>query len=276
MLPMAPDPLAPEAPPAVEPAAPVERPSPPVDQVPASTIRRAFWLALTVAISLGFALRASRAALINPLVVHDDVRQHVFWVPRLHQPALFANDWIADYYQSQAPAGYRAVYWLLTLGVDAITASKLLPLALTVVLAVATFALGLALWRRPAAAALGSTLLAWSVWHYDDVASATPRAYALPLLTIQLAALASGRWWLALAVLPIQALFYPLGCALSVVTLGLWLLWDERPHHPSPLPEGEGAGDEGPDLASPLARAKARLAGRGDTAGARAGRAGAA
>ena len=247
---MAPETLAPEAPPAIGRAVSVERPSLSGDHAAAPSVRRAFWLALTVAISLGFALRASRPALINSLVVHDDVRQHVFWVPRLHDPALFADDWIAEYYQAQAPAGYQAVYWLLTLGMDAVMASKLLPLGLTVVVAAASFALGLALWRRPAAAALGSTLLAWSVWHYDDVASATPRAYALPLLTIQLAALAFGRWWLALAVLPIQAVFYPLGCALSVVTLGLWVLWE--PLTPAlsqgerraglPLPPGERLG----------------------------------
>jgi hypothetical protein len=190
--------------------------------------RRAFWLVLTIVVCLGFAVRVSRPALVNPLVVHDDVRQHVFWVPRLHDPALFAGDWIADYYESQSPAAYRAVYWLATLAVDAILASKIIPLVLTVVLAVAAFALGRALWRRDDAAALGAVLLGWCVWQYDDVASATPRAYALPLLTIQLAALAAGRWRLALLVLPIQAVFYPLGCPLPVVTMGLWALWRAR------------------------------------------------
>ena len=188
-------------------------------------LRQAFWLALTVAVSLGFALRVSRPALVNPLVIHDDVRQHVFWVPRLHDPALFAGDWIADYYQAQAPVGYLTVYWLATLAADAVLVSKLLPIVLTLVLAAAGFGLGWALWKRSDAAALGAILLTWSVWHYDDVASATPRAYALPLLTIQLAALASGRWWLALAVLLLQAIFYPLGCALAVVTMGLWAIW---------------------------------------------------
>src|SRR5436190_20163147 len=114
--------LAPEPPTAVEP----RRPEPRLLASPRA--QRAFWLLLTVIVSLGIALRVSRPALVNPLVVHDDVRQHVFWVPRLHDPALFAGDWIADYYEAQAPAGYRAVYWLLTLGVDAVQASKLLPL----------------------------------------------------------------------------------------------------------------------------------------------------
>jgi hypothetical protein len=203
------------------------------DQPPASRVRLVFWLALTIAICLGFALRTSRPALLNPLVIHDDVRQHVFWVPRLHDPSLFPNDWIADYYQSQAPVGYQAVYWLATLAVDAVLASKLLPLVLTVVLAVAGFALAWSLWRRAEAAALSSILLAWSVWQYDDLASATPRAYALPLLTIQLTALVSGRWWLALAMLPVQAVFYPLGCALAVVTLGLWVLWTNLTPQPA-------------------------------------------
>jgi hypothetical protein len=149
-------------------------------------------------------------------------------VPRLHDPTLFADDWIADYYQSQAPAGYQAVYWLATLVVDATLASKLLPLALTLALALAGFWLGQALWGRSDAATLGTTLLLWSVWQYDDIASATPRAYALPLLTFQLAALAAGRRRLALAVLPLQAIFYPLGCALAVVTMGLWTVWRLR------------------------------------------------
>src|SRR4051794_14286941 len=187
--------------------------------------RLAFWLALTIIVSLGFAIRVSRPALTNPLVVHDDVRQHVFWVPRLHDPALFAGDWIADYYESQAPAGYRAVYWIVTLATDAVQASKLLPLGLTVILTVAMFWLGMALWRRVDAAALSAVLLVWSAWQYDDVASATPRAYVLPLLAIQLAALAAGRWRLALLVLPVQAVFYPLGCPLAVVTMGMWALW---------------------------------------------------
>ena len=188
-------------------------------------LQQGFWLALALAISVGFGLRTSRPALVSPLVVHDDVRQHVFWVPRLHDPTLFAGDWIAGYYQSQAPIGYQAVYWVATLFTDAITVTKILPLVLTAVLAAAAFWLAQTLWKRADTAALCTALLLWSVWQYDDVASATPRAYALPLLTFQLAALAAGRRNLALAVLPLQAVLYPLGCALAAVVMGSWSLW---------------------------------------------------
>ena len=184
------------------------------------------WLLLAIGVSLACAVHTSWPALVDPLVVHDDVRQHVFWVPRLHDPSLFPNDPIADYYQSQAPPGYQAVYWLATLPMDAVLASKLLPLGLTVILAGAAFALGRALWDRDDAAALGAILLAWSAWQYDDLASATPRAFAMPLLVAQLAALATGRFWLALGLLVLTALLYPLGCALMAVTTGLWLVWE--------------------------------------------------
>ena len=201
------------------------------------------WLLLAVVVSVGFAVHTSWPALTDPLVVHDDVRQHVFWVPRLHDPSLFPNDPIADYYESQAPPGYSAVYWLATLPVDAIVASKVLPLLLTVWLAAATFWLGRVLWRRSDAAALSAILLAWSAWQYDDIASATPRAFAMPLLTAQLAALVAGRFWLALALIVATALLYPLGCALMAVTTGLWLLWRfARPSPPTPRPlAGEGS-----------------------------------
>jgi hypothetical protein len=211
------------------PAAPTERTGPTTDDAPlrrlAPRCEHLAWLLLAIVVGLVFAVRTSWPALSGPLVVHDDVRQHIFWVPRLHDPALFPNDPMADYYQAQSPPGVRAVYWLATLAVDAIVASKVLPLLLTVALAGAGFALGRVLWARDDAAALGAILLAWSAWQYDDVASATPRAFALPLLAAQFAALASGRLRLALGVLVATALFYPLSCAVMTVTTGLWLVW---------------------------------------------------
>lgn len=227
------------------------------------------WLLLAGALGLGFAVSTSWSALVNPLVVHDDVRQHVFWVPRLHDPTLFPNDPIADYYQAQSPPGFQAVYWLATPAVDAIVASKLLPLLLTVLLTGAGFALGRALWGRADAAALGAILLTWSAWQYDDVASATPRAFAMPLLAAQLAALGAGRLWLALGVLVLTALLYPLGCALMAVTTGLWLIWQALmpagSTHPPPeppeagQPSARGPAEEDSRVGRTRAGARARI-----------------
>ena len=156
--------------------------------------------------------------------MQDDVRQHAFWVSRLHDPSLFRDDPIADYYAAQAPPVYTAAYYLLTLAMDAPTASKLLPLGLTVLLACAGFALGRALFGRSDAAALGSVLLCWSAWQYDDLASASARSFAMPLLALFFAALAADRYRAALVVLALQALVYPLGCAPMLAVAATWMV----------------------------------------------------
>jgi hypothetical protein len=179
-------------------------------------------------VGLLFALRTSAQALGSPYVVEDDTRQHVFWVPRLHDPSLFRDDPIADYYAAQAPPAYTATYFLGTLLVDAITFSKLLPIGLTGLLSGFAFLLGWRLFRRADAAALGSILLAWSVWQYDDLASASPRAFIPPFLVAFLAFLVSNQRLACLAVLALQALFYPIGCAIMLGTQTLWLITRAR------------------------------------------------
>ena len=210
-------------------AAPVGSPPDVEDGAPRAVVARRAWLTLAIGIGLLFAIRTSWPALVDPYVVQDDVRQHAFWVPRLHDPALFRDDPIADYYAAQAPPGFAAVYYVLTLAMDAPTASKLLPLDLTVLLAVGGFALGRALFGRSDAAALGSILLCWSAWQYDDLASASARSFAMPLLTLFFAALTADRRVAALVVLALQALVYPLGCAPMLTVAAIWLLGRELP-----------------------------------------------
>lgn len=182
------------------------------------------WLGLVAAAGLFFALGVSAPALGQPFVVEEDVRQHVFWVSRLRDPALFPNDPIADYFQSLASPGHIALYYVATLFTDPISFSKLLPLLLTVLLAGFGYLLGWRLSRRRSAAALGAVLLAWAVWWQDDLASATPRGFATPLLVAFLAFLVGRQWRAALATLAVQALIYPLGCTTMLGTAGLWLL----------------------------------------------------
>lgn len=182
------------------------------------------WLGLVVMVGLLFALRVSAPAFTQYLAVEDDVRQHVFWVPRLRDPALFPNDPIADYFQAQASPGHIALYYAATLFTDAITFSKVLPLLLTVLLAGFGYLLGWRLSHRRTAAALGAALLVWAIWWQDDVASATPRSFTTPLLVAFLAFLVGRQYRAALAVLALQALVYPLGCTTMLGTAALWLV----------------------------------------------------
>jgi hypothetical protein len=194
-----------------------ERPRAPGQAHGAGTRRaRVIWCALALGFGLLLAFRASAAALADDYLVHDDVRQHVFWVPRLHDPELFRADPIADYFAAQAPPGFVATYFLGTLALDAISFSKLLPFALTLLLAGFAFLLGLRLFRRTLPAGLGAVLLTWLVWQYDDIASATARSFAMPLLVAFLAFLVAEQRRAALATLTLQALIYPIACPIML------------------------------------------------------------
>jgi hypothetical protein len=181
------------------------------------------WLIAALAFTALFIGRTMAPAL-NPNVIQDDARQHVFWIARLRDPELFRNDLIADYYQAVAPPAYSGLYWALSWGVDLLVASKLLPPVLGLVSALFTFLLARRLHPSAAGAFLATVLLSWYVWQYDDLASATPRAFLLPLLAAQLWALVAGRLVLAVGLVTVAALFYPVGGALGLALLGVRLV----------------------------------------------------
>ena len=59
----------------------------------------------------------------------DDVSEYwiVDWMQRLVDPSLLRDDLFADYFASQAPPGYVAIFRVLLLATDPLTASKVLP-----------------------------------------------------------------------------------------------------------------------------------------------------
>ncbi len=94
----------------------------------------------------GCAFLALRQAFASEYTLADDVREHVFWMFRYLDPALFPGDPIADYFQSLAPSGFAALYWMLArLGIDPLLASKLIPSALSFIAVGYFFWLGLAI-----------------------------------------------------------------------------------------------------------------------------------
>jgi hypothetical protein len=157
-------------------------------------------------------------------VIQDDARQHVFWLARLRDPELFRGDLIADYWQSLAPPGYTALYWILGTVVDPITGSKLLPPALGVLTALFTFLFVRQLYPLPAASFLAAGLLSWYVWQHADFTSGTSREFLLPFTAAQLWALATGRRALATGLVVLAGLFYPVAGALGVALLGTRLV----------------------------------------------------
>jgi len=177
--------------------------------------------------ALGFValwIARSMAVALQPLVVQDDARQHVFWMQRLADPTLFHGDLFADYFQSQGPPGYVAIYRMLMLVLDPIAVSKLLPPILGLSAALFTFLLVRRLDPSPVATFLATVLNSWYVWQYDDLPTGSPRAFLLPLCAALLWTLVSGRFWLSVVVTALAALFYPSAAALGVAIQGVCLV----------------------------------------------------
>ena len=185
------------------------------------TANRKFWLGLSLAFALFYSFLGLREGFSSEYVVQDDARLHVVWMLRFVDPELFPNDLIADYFQSVAPEGYTLLYRLAaTVGINPLLFNKLLPPFLGLITSGYCFAFCLQIFPMPAAAFLSTLLLNQNLWMKDDLASATPRAFAYPLILAFLYYLSRQSWlsWVAIALF---GLFYPQGVFLCA---GLCLL----------------------------------------------------
>ncbi|ELS01410.1 hypothetical protein Xen7305DRAFT_00011140 [Xenococcus sp. PCC 7305] len=156
---------------------------------------RWFYLSLLFAVYMAWA--PLQKALSHEYLVQDDARQHIFWMQRFIDPELFPHDLLANYFQSVAPTGYSWLYQgFAGLGVDPILLHKLLPLPLMLLSTAYVFEICWQLLRVPFAGFLAAMLLNISLWMRDDVVSATPVAFAYPLL------LAFVYYWLKRSLIP--------------------------------------------------------------------------
>jgi hypothetical protein len=171
-----------------------------------------------------FSIPAVRLAAGDPRVISDDARLHVFWMQRFDDPALFPHDLIADYFQQLAPPGFTALYYLLsTVGVSPLVACRWIPVVIVLVCSPLSFLLLRRLALAPVAALAGSAIVSQLLWMRDDVPSASPRAFAYPLLLALLWLLVERRESrrraldaLLIAVVVAHALFYPPAALVAV------------------------------------------------------------
>lgn len=175
-----------------------------------SRTRAVFWFSLSLTIAAIYGILAWQSAFSSQYVVQDDARQHIFWMRRFLDPALFPNNLIADYFQSVAPAGYSAFYWIFAkLGIDPMLLGKLLPLALGLIAAAYGFGVSMQILPVPFTGFLSALLIAQVIWTHDDVASATPRGFMPPLFLAFLYYLLQRRLWACLVTIALEGLFYP-------------------------------------------------------------------
>ena len=180
------------------------------------------WFTFAMLYSAGCAVLALREAFAPGYLLADDVREHVFWMFRFVDHGLFPHDPIADYFQSLAPGGYATLYWLLArVGIDPLSASKLIPSALSLLAAGYFFGLARRVLRSPAAAALTTILFCQCLWLNSDLSSATPRAFFYPLFVAFLYYDIRGSMIGVLVAIGLEGLFFPPAALLSLAVLAL-------------------------------------------------------
>jgi hypothetical protein len=151
----------------------------PITKVPRSTV--IFWLALSLAFAVLFGSLGLQQAFRADYVVQDDARQHVFWMQRYLDPMLFPNDWIADYFQAIAPAGFAALYRIpAALGINPLLFNKFLPMGLGLITTFYAFGICLEFLPVPIVGFIGSLILNQNLWVQDDLVSGTARSFLYP------------------------------------------------------------------------------------------------
>ncbi|MEG3870939.1 hypothetical protein QUB36_00645 [Microcoleus sp. AT8-B1] len=169
-----------------------------------------FWLTLSLTFATVYAVLGLKQVFSAEYMVQDDARQHVFWMMRFVDPELFPNDFIANYFQSVAPAGYSTLYKLAaTVGIHPLLFHKILPLFLGLISTYYCFGLCLEMLPVPMTGFIASLLLNQHMWMTDDLASTTPRAFIYPIFLAFLYYLSRSSLLPCLGAIALIGLFYP-------------------------------------------------------------------
>ncbi|MEG4114322.1 MULTISPECIES: hypothetical protein [unclassified Microcoleus] len=175
-----------------------------------SRLHTIFWLTLSLTFAALYDVLGLKQAFSAEYMVQDDARQHVFWMMRFVDPELFPNDFIANYFQSVAPAGYSTLYKLAaTIGIHPLLFHKILPLFLGLISTYYCFGLCLEMLPVPMTGFIASLLLNQHMWMTDDLASTTPRAFIYPIFLAFLYYLSRSSLLPCLGAIALIGLFYP-------------------------------------------------------------------
>jgi hypothetical protein len=180
------------------------------------------WLWLVLALAALAGLWAVAIAYYAPLTVQDDARQFVFWMAEWRDEAVFRGDLLAEYWRSVSPWLYVAVFRAADLiGLDPITATKLLPAVLFPATAFFAYRFAQAIFQDPRLAYLSILFLLMFLVSDDGVVSSTPRAFAPLFLLIFLDGLARRSVVEVAAGLFCLAGTYPQGAMVAAVALAV-------------------------------------------------------
>lgn len=159
----------------------------------------------------------------DPMWFNDDCRAYIWPMLRYHDPSLFHNDYLAQFFLDAMPIGYKFLYWTWSRVADTRSLSKVLPyLLLPVFLAsvwitVCRLANTVAAWAA-VALCLSSTYFLWRL------TGGLPRAFGAVIIGVAAMSLTLGRPILLAAVTCLGAALYPVVGLVSGIVLAAYLL----------------------------------------------------
>ncbi|WP_319422480.1 hypothetical protein [Pleurocapsa sp. FMAR1] len=184
-----------------------------------------FWLGVSLLFALYYGLFFYYQVFSHEYIVQDDARHHVVWLQKFIDPKLFPNDLIADYFQSLAPLGFKALYFLMAkIGIQPIVLAKILPPILGLITTVYIYLFSLEILPLASCAFLSSLFVNQLIWLNDDLVSATPRAFLYPILAAFLYYLSKKELVACLLLMLLQGLFYPQLLLVEIIVFSLNLL----------------------------------------------------
>ncbi len=184
--------------------------------------RLIFWYSLSLVFAIYYGYLFLQDVFISDYVVQDDARQHVFWMLRLWDNTLLPENYMADYYSSQAPWGYVTLYkGAIALGIHPFLFNKILPPIISLGITHYCFQLSLQILPVPATAFASTILLNQSLWMRDDLASGTARSFVYLLLPAFLVYLMRRSVIPCLITIILQPLFYP---SLALISGGILIV----------------------------------------------------
>jgi hypothetical protein len=176
----------------------------------------------------GGAVLASLEYTLDPYRLNGDAQQQIFPFFRYLEPNSFRGDYIADYYLSSYPLGYRVLYALPAwLGVDPTRVSRALPHALWLCTALGVGAVAHRLGGK-LAAFCAMALVLGSNLYLNRIQGGLPRSFGFPIVALALVGLAYARVGWCVASVLAGALFYPVAGVVSGFSLAALLLLPER------------------------------------------------
>ena len=190
------------------------------------------WLGISLVFTIYYGLISYYYGFSQDYIVQDDVRQHIVWLQKIIYPELFPNDFIAVYFESLAPLGFKTLYsWGAKLGIEPICLARILPTVLSIITTVYTYLFTLKILPKASTGFLATLFVNQLIWLNDDLITATPRAFLYPLLAAFLYYLSINSLVPCLVLMLLQGWFYPhiLLIEMGILTLRLLVIKRKYP-----------------------------------------------